>query len=100
MATYLELAEIQSDPQWNDLLSRIRIACTINATEIINLPTPTAEALAWAKATIKNPRQAGDDVAYYVVAVNATATIAQIYSADDVAVKANVDSAISAMIGG
>ena len=99
MATYTEIANIQDDPLWNDFLSKIRVACVIKASEIIDSATPSTTGLDWAKATINNPVSAGNAVAYYVVAKNANATLAQIYNATDNAVKTNVDAAVDVLYG-
>lgn len=99
MATYIELSTIHLDPQWNDLLSKVRVACSIKAASIIDSATPAAEALAWAKEATKKPGIAGNDLAFYSVAVNESATLAQIYSATDAAVQANIDAAVDAIYG-
>ena len=99
MATYAELSTIHLDDQWNDLLAKIRVACSIKAAAIVDSATPGADALAWATAAIKNPGIAGNDLAFYIVAANASATLVQIYGADDVAVQANVDTAVDAIYG-
>ena len=99
MATYLELAAIQDDPAWNDFLSKVRVACVIKASLIIDSATPGATALEWAKNTISNPTQAGNVIAYYVIAKNSGATTTQIYNATDTAVQTNVDTAVDAIYG-
>ena len=99
MATYIELSTITEDPLWNDLLAKIRVACVVKAGVIIDSVTPTATALEWAKSTIANATQAAEGVAFYVVIVNKSATITQIYAADDPAVQTNVDTAIDAIYG-
>ena len=99
MATYIELSTIHLDDQWNDLLSKVRVACSIKAAAIVDSATPTVEALGWAKNAIKQPGVAGNDLAFYAVAVNESATLAQIYTATDTAVQANVDAAVDASYG-
>ena len=99
MATYAELSTITEDPLWNDLLAKIRVACVVKAGVIIDSATPAASALEWAKAAIANATQAAEGVAFYVVIVNKSATITQIYSAADADVQTNVDSAIDAIYG-
>ena len=99
MATYIELSTIHLDPQWNDLLAKVRVACSIKAAAIIDSATPAAEALAWAKEATKKPGAAGNDLVFYIVAVNKAATLTQIYGAIDADVQTNVDSAVDAIYG-
>ena len=103
MATYTELASIYRAEEWTQLIEKIRVACSMKATTIINSPTPAASSLTWAENAIKNPSKAGDDIAFYVVSAvaiaNPTVTLAQIYTATDSAVQDNVDAAIDALYG-
>ena len=99
MATYLELATINRTDDWTQLIEKIRVACVIKAAAVIDSATPPAAMLTWANNTIKNPNAAGSDIAFYIVAANASATLAQIYAATDEAVQTNVDSAIDALYG-
>ena len=99
MATYIELTTIRDVPEWNFLLSKIVVAVTIKASEVIDSATPQATLLAWAKEAIANPSDAGNDVAYYVIATNQAATLVQIYGASDAAIQAKVDKAIDAIYG-
>ena len=99
MATYEELGNITSDVQWGELLKKIRVAADIKAAAVIDSTTPGATVLEWAKQTIADPKTGGDELAGYVVAANNTATIAQIYSAADNVIQANVDAAVDALYG-
>ena len=99
MATYAELATIRQDPLWNDLLDKIVVATTIKATEVIDSATPAATLLEWAKQAIAKPLNAANDIAFYVVAANQAATLAQILSASDAAIQTNIDTAIDAIYG-
>ena len=99
MATYEELASVYRDPEWTQLIEKIRVACAIKASAIIDSPAPAASLLAWAETAIKNPNKAGDDIAFYVVSANSSATLAQIWAATDVAVQDNVNTAIDALYG-
>ncbi len=99
MATYIELSTIHLDDQWNDLLAKVRVACSIKAAAIIDSATPGADALVWAKNTTEQPGTAGNDLVWYIVAANKSATLTQIYNADDVAVQSNVDAAVDAIYG-
>ena len=99
MATYAELATVYRADEWTQLIEKIRVACAIKATAVIDSVTPSTAMLSWAESAIKNPRQAGDNIAFYVVSANASATLAQIYAATDEAVQTNVDSAIDALYG-
>ena len=99
MATYLELSAIASDAQWNDLHSKIKVACLIKAAAIIDSATPGATALEWARSTTANATRAGEDIAGYVIASNSAATIAQIYGASDTVVQDKVNAAVDAIYG-
>ena len=99
MATYTELSTIQEDILWNDLLAKIRVACVVKASIIIDSASPAASALEWAKGAVLSPTNAANGIAFYVVIVNKDATIAQIYAADDAAVQLNVDAAVDALYG-
>ena len=99
MATYTELSTIREDPLWNDLLAKIVVATSIKAAEIIDTVTPAPTLLEWAKGAIAKPSNAANDIAFYVVAANQVATIAQIVGADDTAIQTNVDVAIDAIYG-
>ena len=99
MATYTELATVYRADEWTGLIEKIRVACAIKATAVIDSVTPAAAMLTWAENAIKSPNKAGDDIAFYVVSANASATLAQIYSATDSAVQDNVNAAIDALYG-
>ena len=55
--------------------------------------------LEWAKQSVAEPLKASNDIVYYVVSSNSSATLAQIYSASDVAIQNNVDAAIDSVYG-
>ena len=99
MATYAELAAIRQEPLWNDLIDKIVVATSIKASEVIDSATPAATLLEWAKRAIAKPSDAANDIAFYVVAANKTATIAQILSAVDGDIQTNVDAAIDSIYG-
>ena len=99
MATYAELATIKDDDAWNGLVNKIAVACSIKATAVIDSATPPATLLEWAKQSIADPLSASNDIVYYVVASNSSATLAQIYGASDTAIQNNVNTAIDAVYG-
>jgi hypothetical protein len=94
MATLEELGNITNDTNWGLLAEKVRAAAAIKAASIINSATPTAGQLAWAKSAINNPKNAGDDIIFYVISANAGATVAQIFSAPDTAIQNNVNDAV------
>lgn len=99
MATLAELGDITNDSQWGDFVKKVRVACAIKAAAIIESTTPGATALDWAKSTISNPVNAGDSIAYFVVATNNSLSLAQIYGANDSAIQSNVNTAVDAIYG-
>ncbi len=99
MATYAELATIKDDDAWNGLVNKIAVACAIKATAVIDSATPGVAVLEWAKQSVAEPLKASNDIVYYVVSSNSSATLAQIYSASDVAIQNNVDAAIDSVYG-
>ena len=99
MATYTELAAINFDPGWGALLNKIMVAVMVKAATIIDSASPSADALAWAKATLTGPKAAANNIAFYVIASNKAASISTILAASDSAVQSNVDDAVDAMYG-
>ena len=97
MATYNELATIQSDPGWQSLQQKIETATAIKAQSVIDAPAPPAARLDWARESIASVRSAANDLRFYVVAANNTATIAQIIGATDAQVQTNIDAAVDAL---
>lgn len=99
MATYLELAEIENEAGWGDLLNKIRQAAAVKATAVIDSTTPGAVVLEWARTTVADKNQAGDDIAAYVVAKNKGLAIATLLAASDASIQTNVDAAVDAIYG-
>lgn len=100
MATYAELAVIQQDPLWNDLVGKILVATTIKAAAIVDDPTSAGAIHEWSLRAIASPRNTANELAAYVVAVNNTLPIASIYNASDAAIQNNIDEAVDSMYGG
>lgn len=97
MATYFELATLTEEADWDAFLQKVLVATAIKATAIINAAAPSPEALAWARDAIGRPRAAGEDLVWYVVASNETASVAQILAATDSAIQTNIDAAVDAL---
>lgn len=95
MATYQQLvAQASTDA----LRQKTKFAIAVTALTITNeAPATTnhANRLAWAKAALANPDNEVNRVVWYVLAANASATIAQIDAATDATVQANVDAAVN-----
>jgi len=95
MATYTQLvATANADV----LRQQIKMAIAMSALTITNEAAGTtnhANRLIWAKAALANPDNEVNRVVWYVLAANASATIAQITSATDATVQTNVDAAIA-----
>lgn len=97
MATYLELARLTEQNDWGDFIDKIKTACVIKATAIIDSTTPTAEAKAWAEATIADKENAALSLVWYVIGSNDTATVTAILTASDSAIQTNVNSAVDVL---
>ena len=97
MATYLELSNIASEAGWGEFTEKVKTACIIKATAIVDSATPAAEALAWAKSTLVNPSESAKGATWYVIGANESAIVAQIVGAIDGDIQANVDAAIDAI---
>lgn len=97
MATYLELARITEETGWGDFFDKVVTATAIKATAIIDSVAPSAVALDWAKIAIDAPRAEANNLVWYVIASNDTATLSVILSATDSAIQTNVDAAVDAL---
>ena len=96
MATYQELFDIRNDVPLHD---KVSIASVIKAQTLLD-STPTQDEVDWAKITLEDPNSRANQIMYYVLAANNTATIAQILAATDTAIQTNVDDAVNALITG
>lgn len=96
MATYLELAQLPSDAGWSGFVDRVSTAVAIKA-ETIAGGTPTAEQKAWAVAALADPRSTANDLIFFLLAANSTATTAQILGATDASIQTNVDTAVDTL---
>lgn len=100
MATYAELSTIRNDDtQWGNFLAKVRVATAIKAAAVIDSATPPAEAVEWARGAIAEPGDAGNDLVWYIVAKNDSATLSQIYSASDSSIQTNINVAVDAIYG-
>ena len=98
MATYLELASIRDEAEYSSFYEKLRVATVVKATELLDLPTPTAAQVEWALAATRNPSTSADSILWYVIAANKASTTAQIVAATDVAIQTAVDSAVDAIV--
>jgi len=99
MATYQELFNYISTPEYQDLVNKITVAVAVKAQAIAEEATPTAESIAWAASALGNPRSVADAVINYVIAANAGLTTTQISNASDAAIQTNVDTAVDKLFG-
>jgi len=95
MATYLELFTLRGD---SDLQDRMAVACAIKAQILIDAGSLTANAKAWVNETLQSPVGKANEIINYVLAVNSSATIANIQGASDSALQSNVSDAVDALI--
>ena len=94
MATYLELAGIKEQANWNDFLNKVRVAAAINAQDIIDSASPTQTAIDWAKATLADKNEAGAAIADYLVAKFNTSSVATILGAADADIQTQVGNVV------
>lgn len=91
------LAELQTVVGNGEMIAKVKSAMLKKAKSVLDetSPTLTADRLAWARRALV---VANDDEAAvlwrYVVAANASATVAQILGAADSAIETNVNAAV------
>jgi hypothetical protein len=98
MATLLELADFAASADHAALVKKIKVAIAKKAVAVGNLATPTAEQIAWAKDAIAAPDRYAGIVINYVLAANASASIAQIVAATDTAIETQVGNAVDKIL--
>ena len=94
MASYAEIATINSNAGWQAFHDKVMVAAIIKAHAIINSTSPPATRLIWAKETLESPRQAASDIAFYAIAANSGATVSQMLTASDAVIQGNIDEAV------
>lgn len=100
MATYTELFELRGN---STLRNRVAVAMIVAAETIRNEDGGTANhanRLLWAKEVFQGRLPQANDMLTAVVAANKDATVAQIASATDAALQANVDAAVDVFATG
>lgn len=96
MATYAELQGLRSD---NGLTVKCQVAVVIEAFNLIKTgTTPTAAQQKWAAAVLSNPAQEAEKALMFVLAKNATATLAQITGASDATVQTHVAEVVPSLV--
>ena len=91
MATYMELRSLFGLGTLHD---RVEVAVCLKAYAILQEATPSVGRLAWAKQALQGPGVEADYLLTYALCANSAATMAQIQSATDAALLANVVSAV------
>lgn len=99
MATYTELYQYRATDDYQALENKVAVAVAIKAQAIADLPTPTAEQIAWAVEALSSPGGKAETVINYVLAANSGLTIAQITAATDAAIQTNVNAAVDDLFG-
>lgn len=98
MATYTQLYDLRSDPQWGAFVGRVQVAAVVAAQGLIDGVAPTPAQIAWAQGTLDDPRAQADRLVNYVLAANKSATTAQIFSATDTTLQTNIDAAVAKLV--
>ena len=100
MATYLELFDLGTNADNNDLLNRTIVAVTKKAQTPLDGATPTTNEVTWAAGVLSSPRSKAQELLYYILAANSASSTAQILAATDATLQTNIDSAADALIAG
>lgn len=97
MATYKEIYDLRSN---SDLRNKIAVAVLVKAQALLDLTTPTAKQVTWAKDAIGNPDAVAATLLNYLLAKNVALTTAQISAATDAAIQSAVNPVVDAIISG
>lgn len=100
MATLAEIWTLLEDPT---LKEKVSAACLIAAEAIRVEDSGTANhanRVKWAKAVLKDPVSAGDDMLKAVLAANNSATLGQITGASDATIQSAVSAAVNIFADG
>lgn len=98
MATYLELSNYSSTPEYQTLVNKIKVAVAIKAKAITDLETPTANQINFAKRAFEAPSEVSSSIVNYVLAANAAVSITAINAASDSAIQTNVNLAVDDLL--
>lgn len=98
MASLLELSDFAASSDYQTLNKKIVTAIAKKAVSIGNLTTPTTAQIEWCKAALAAPGLEARTIINYVLAANASATIAQIVGASDAAIETQVNAAIDKIL--
>ena len=82
------------------VIERCGIAVAVLAQAVVDDAGSTAAEKAWAAWAFANPRQAGRQAAFVVVAANKDATENQINTASDATIQTNVNAAKAVLVAG
>lgn len=99
MATYSEIVDLLSDPEYQGLKDRTAVAASVKAHAVSQSVTPSTEAKAWAVRALMNPREESEIIIHFVLAANVNATATQILTANDAALQTAVDDAVDTLLG-
>ena len=94
MATYIELRQLMNDGELPNKVSTATIVYAQNRLE----NTPTLDEQKWAALVFSNPDSEGRKILMGVLAANKAATVAQIQSATDETIQAQVDIIAPSMV--
>jgi hypothetical protein len=97
VANFLEIANLTTNVT---LLRRVESAISIKAQTLLDLPTPTANQLAFASNALKAPETFSSRILRYILAVNNSAAPTVITGVGDAAIANNVNTAIDKFIAG
>ena len=99
MATLLEIATINEEPLYGELLQKISAAVWKKAQVIADDAAATQAEQDWAIAALANTVESVKSIIPYVLSANDTATVAQILAASDASIQTNVDAAVEGLFG-
>ena len=96
MATYAELANIASEPGYSAFKDKVTVAIAIKAVAIVDSVSPNPNALKWARSTLASRVEPTEQLLWYAIASNASASTDAIINAPDTAIQAAIDAAVDA----
>jgi|OM-RGC.v1.030762791 hypothetical protein len=94
MATYQEIRNLFFD---SDLMEKTEVAVVVAANDLVN-GTPTTAEKAWIAQTLSDPSSEAKKALMNVLAANKSQSVANIQSATDASLQANVNAVVPILV--
>ena len=95
MASLQELRDLEND---SDLQDKVWSATLIAATDLLASATPTDADRSWASFVLNDPLPEGRKCLRFILAENASSSVAQILGASDAQIQANVNQVVPDLV--